>query len=63
MQVTKLPKSLIVLGGRAVALELGQMMARFGVEVTILQRSGRLVPAHEPEVSFDRDLSMLSCCV
>jgi mercuric reductase len=50
MQVTKLPKSLIVLGGRAVALELGQMMARFGVEVTILQRSGRLVPAHEPEV-------------
>jgi mercuric reductase len=30
MQVAKLPKSLIVLGGRAVALELGQMMARFG---------------------------------
>lgn len=26
------------------------MMARFGVQVTILQRSGRLVPDHEPEV-------------
>ena len=50
MEVAKLPKALIVLGGRAVALELGQMMARFGVEVTILQRSGRLVPDHEPEV-------------
>ncbi len=50
MELAKLPRSLIVLGGRAVALELGQMMARFGVEVTILQRSGRLVPDHEPEV-------------
>lgn len=50
MNLPKLPASLVVLGGRAVALELGQMMARFGVEVTILQRSGRLVPDHEPEV-------------
>jgi mercuric reductase len=50
MNLTKLPESLIVLGGRAVALELGQMMARFGVRVTILQRSGRLVPDHEPEI-------------
>jgi mercuric reductase len=50
MELAKLPESLIVLGGRAVALELGQLMARFGVNVTILQRSGRLVPDHEPEV-------------
>jgi mercuric reductase len=40
----------IGLGGRAVALELGQMMARFGVEVLILQRSVRLIPDHEPAV-------------
>jgi mercuric reductase len=50
MELPQLPKSLLVLGGRAVALELGQMMARFGVEVTILQRSSRLVPEHEPEI-------------
>jgi mercuric reductase len=49
MEVAKLHESLIVLGGRAVALELGQMLARFGVQVTILQRSGRLVPEHEPK--------------
>lgn len=50
MELEKLPKSLIVLGGRAIALELGQSMARFGVDVLILQRSTLLVPDHEPEV-------------
>jgi mercuric reductase len=50
MEIDQLPKSLIILGGRAVALELGQTMARLGVEVLILQRSIRLVPEHEPEI-------------
>lgn len=45
------PKSLIVIGGRAVALELGQMMARLGTAVTILQRSSRILPEHEPEIA------------
>lgn len=50
MDLDVLPRSLIILGGRAVALELGQTMARLGVEVLILQRSLHLVPEHEPEV-------------
>ena len=50
MDLDELPKSLIILGGRAVALELGQTMARLGVKVLILQRSPRLVPEHEPEI-------------
>ena len=50
MELEQLPKTLIVLGGRAIALELGQTMARFGVNVLILQRSSRLVPEHEPEI-------------
>ncbi|MBX3005590.1 MAG: mercury(II) reductase [Anaerolineales bacterium] len=50
MELEQLPKSLIILGGRAVALELGQTMARLGVNVLILQRSTRLVPDHEPEI-------------
>lgn len=50
MNLDTLPESLIILGGRAIALELGQMMARLGVNVLILQRSLRLVPEHEPEI-------------
>ncbi len=51
MDLEELPQSLIILGGRAVALELGQTMARLGVEVLVLQRSSRLLPEHEPEIS------------
>jgi mercuric reductase len=50
MDLDELPKSLIVLGGRAIALELGQTVARLGVEVLILQRSPRLMPEYEPEI-------------
>jgi len=51
MALDEQPKSLIIIGGRAVALELGQMMARLGTQVTILQRSPTLIPGHEPEIA------------
>ena len=43
-------KSLIVLGGRAVALEFAQYYAHLGVKVTVIQRSERLLPESDPEV-------------
>ncbi len=46
-----LPESLIVLGGGAVGCELGQMLTRFGVEVTIVKGRDRLLPLEEPEAS------------
>lgn len=45
------PASLIVIGGRALALEFAQMYVRLGVRVTLLQRSPSILPEHEPEVS------------
>jgi dihydrolipoamide dehydrogenase len=39
LKLSQLPKSLIVLGGGAVALEFAQFFARFGVKVTLIQRS------------------------
>ena len=44
-----LPKSLIVLGGGAIGAELGQVMARFGVRVSIIEGAERLLPRNEPE--------------
>ena len=51
IQVEELPKSLLVLGGGAIGCELGQVMARFGVEVTIVEAADRLLPAEEPQAS------------
>lgn len=48
LSLSELPDSMIIIGGRAVALEFAQMYARFGTKVTILQRSLRLIPEHEP---------------
>lgn len=51
LDATALPRELIVLGGRYVALELGQMFARFGSHVTIVQRSERILPEEDPDVA------------
>ncbi|MDX1615227.1 MAG: NAD(P)/FAD-dependent oxidoreductase [Candidatus Promineifilaceae bacterium] len=51
IQTETLPASLIVLGGGAVGCELGQVLARFGVRVTIVEAQDRLLPAEEPEAS------------
>ena len=37
------PESVIMLGGGVIALEMGQMFARFGTRVTILERGPRLL--------------------
>lgn len=51
MELTELPESLVILGGGYIALELGQFFARLGAAVTIIERSGRILPDYEPEVS------------
>ncbi len=42
-QLPCFPESLVILGGGVVALEMGQMFARFGTRVTILERGDRLL--------------------
>jgi len=50
LELTELPRSLIVIGGGYVGCELAQLFARMGTAVTLVTRS-HLLPEAEPEVS------------
>jgi GNAT superfamily N-acetyltransferase len=51
IELTELPESMLVIGGNAVGLELAQLFARLGVQVTIAETLDRPAPFDEPEVS------------
>jgi pyruvate/2-oxoglutarate dehydrogenase complex dihydrolipoamide dehydrogenase (E3) component len=49
----KLPKSLIILGGGAIACEFAQFFARFGVKVTLIQRSGHILKEFDTDAAVE----------
>jgi pyruvate/2-oxoglutarate dehydrogenase complex dihydrolipoamide dehydrogenase (E3) component len=59
LEIDFLPRSLIVIGGSYIGLEFGQMFRRFGSEVTILERSPRLMSREDEDISNGiRDILM-----
>ncbi len=51
LDLNKLPARMVIIGGGAIGLEIGQMYARFGTKVTILEALPRVAPMEEPEIS------------
>ncbi len=49
--LTRLPASIIVVGGGPVGVELGQALRRLGAQVTIIQGPARILPREDVEVS------------
>ena len=54
LSLTQLPQSVTVLGGGSVAVEFAQFFARFGVDVTLVQRSPHLL--HEVDTDAATEL-------
>jgi len=48
--ITELPRSIVFLGGGVISVELGQSLARFGSQVTIVDRNPRILKAVDEEV-------------
>ncbi len=44
------PQSVVLLGGEAQAIELGQMFRQFGTEVTLISRHDELVHREDPDI-------------
>ena len=53
MDLTELPRHLIVLGGGYIGLEFCQMFRRFGARVTVVNRDPRLILREDPDVSAE----------
>lgn len=53
LELTELPRSLLVVGAGAVGLEFGQAFARFGSEVTIVDALGQCAPRSDMEAAFE----------
>ncbi|MEH3034677.1 MAG: NAD(P)/FAD-dependent oxidoreductase [Aeromicrobium erythreum] len=51
IEATEAPASLVVVGGGPISVELAQVFARFGSQVTVLERGPRILGPEEPESS------------
>jgi pyruvate/2-oxoglutarate dehydrogenase complex dihydrolipoamide dehydrogenase (E3) component len=51
LELDEVPKHLIVIGGGYVGLELSQAMRRFGSDVTVIDRNGRLAHHEDDDVT------------
>ncbi|MCE2919974.1 MAG: dihydrolipoyl dehydrogenase [Roseomonas sp.] len=59
LELTSVPKHLVVIGGGYIGLELGSVWRRLGAEVTVVEFLDRLVPSMDLEVgkTFERVLA------
>lgn len=51
LDLREMPKSLAVMGGGVVGIELGLVWASYGVDVTVIEMADRIIPAMDKEVS------------
>ncbi|WP_068672964.1 mercury(II) reductase [Oceanobacillus sp. Castelsardo] len=51
LELKKVPKRLTVIGSGYIGMELGQLFYHLGSEITLIQRSERLLKEYDPEIS------------
>lgn len=50
LQMEKLPKSIIIVGGGVIGMEWASMLVDFGVDVTVVEYADQILPAEDKEV-------------
>src|SRR5215469_4530892 len=57
LNLTEVPKSLIVIGAGAVGVEFASIFKRFGTDVTVIEMLPRIVPVEDEDVSKELERS------
>jgi pyruvate/2-oxoglutarate dehydrogenase complex dihydrolipoamide dehydrogenase (E3) component len=47
------PEHILIIGGNYIALEYGQMFRRFGSQITVLERSPRIMPREDEDIATE----------
>ncbi len=58
LEITKVPKSMVVIGGGVIGLELGSVYARLGTQVTVIEYQDRLIPGMDKELGKELKKSL-----
>jgi len=61
LEITSLPKSMVIIGGGVIGLELGSVYARLGTEVTVIEYQERIIPGMDKDLAKELQRSMKSC--
>jgi len=51
LELTSIPKKMVVIGGGVIGLEMGSVWARLGTEVTVVEFLDRLIPGTDAEIA------------
>ena len=51
LSLQEIPQSIVIVGGGYIGVELGQMYAKFGTKVTILEGAKSILAGFEPEAT------------
>ncbi|MBP1914723.1 dihydrolipoamide dehydrogenase [Lederbergia galactosidilyticus] len=51
LELTQLPKSILIIGGGAIGIEWASMLVDFGVEVTVLEYADHILPNEDKDIS------------
>lgn len=51
LEMTELPKSILIVGGGVIGIEWASMLNDFGVAVTVIEYADRIIPTEDAEVS------------
>ena len=58
LEITKLPKTMVIIGGGVIGLELGSVYARLGTKITVIEYQDRLIPGMDKDLGKELMRSM-----